>query len=288
LTAEKIAKMSKSELSYNKNSIHLRDQKMSTLPALNKNQTTMSSIEIAELTGKLHKNVLRDIRGILSELYPETKSGSDLSSLINQGVTVEFDDHTRLTKQINLSRDLVENLLMRYSAPLRAKVIARLRELEEDLKSSTPTLPTNFLEALEALVASEKEKIEVLTENARLKHRAELDEKKVAVVDAIKSTDGLMTIGEVARLIGIGKNTLFAKLRADRWLMNGGKFRDKAKHNLPYQILIDQGVFEVKVASVYEDDLGEAHINLQTMVTGKGVIVLTRKYKIITIKKEAA
>ena len=46
---------------------------------INQNTVTMSSLEIAELTGKEHKNVLRDIRFMLAELQ---KDGSDLSHVL--------------------------------------------------------------------------------------------------------------------------------------------------------------------------------------------------------------
>ena len=55
--------------------------------------TSMTSLEIAELTGKLHKTVLRDIRAIIDELYPDSKiDGTKMYHDKIQGVTISYDD----------------------------------------------------------------------------------------------------------------------------------------------------------------------------------------------------
>lgn len=82
---------------------------------------TMSSREIAALTGKEHKNVLRDIRAMLDAL---TDDGSDLSHVL------EEKDGRGYTSCIHLDRELTDTLLTGYSVPLRRRVIARWRELE--------------------------------------------------------------------------------------------------------------------------------------------------------------
>jgi hypothetical protein len=82
---------------------------------------TMSSREIANLTGKRHDHVMRDIRNMLTELKITDPSfgGSYL------------DGSGRLLPCFNLDRELTETLVTGYSIPLRHKVIRRLRELEE-------------------------------------------------------------------------------------------------------------------------------------------------------------
>ncbi|SEE39622.1 Rha family transcriptional regulator [Pseudomonas coleopterorum] len=82
---------------------------------------TMSSREIAKLTGKRHDHVMRDIRNMLTELKITDPSfgGSYL------------DGSGRLLPCFNLDRELTETLVTGYSVPLRHKVIRRLRELEE-------------------------------------------------------------------------------------------------------------------------------------------------------------
>ena len=82
---------------------------------------TMSSREIAELTGKLHKNVIRDIREMLEALK---KDGSDLSHVR------ETVDSRGYTTAFHLDRELTETLITGYSIALRHRVIRRLHELE--------------------------------------------------------------------------------------------------------------------------------------------------------------
>ncbi|MDP9514679.1 Rha family transcriptional regulator [Pseudomonas protegens] len=81
---------------------------------------TMSSVEIAELTGKLHKNVLADIRSMLTELEIDS---ADFSA--------QYKDSTgRFLPCFNLNREMTDTLLTGYSAKMRLAVVRRWRELE--------------------------------------------------------------------------------------------------------------------------------------------------------------
>lgn len=81
---------------------------------------TMSSREIADLTGKRHDHVLRDIRTMLSELQDAP----------NLGDAIEEKDARGYTACFHLDRELTQTLITGYNIPLRHKVIQRLNELE--------------------------------------------------------------------------------------------------------------------------------------------------------------
>ncbi|MDN5837055.1 MAG: Rha family transcriptional regulator, partial [Nitrosospira sp.] len=81
---------------------------------------TMSSREIAELAAKRHPDVKRDIEKMLHVLDEDARKFAH----------IYFDSINREQTEYRLDRDLTENLLLGYSAPLRRKVLARLRELE--------------------------------------------------------------------------------------------------------------------------------------------------------------
>ena len=71
----------------------------------------MSSKEIAELMGKQHKHVLRDIRRLLDELKDKLTS--------NDGLTPAYQLHTDergRTKEYKLDRNLTVTLISGYSA----------------------------------------------------------------------------------------------------------------------------------------------------------------------------
>lgn len=126
--------------------------------ALTNKPVTMSSREIAELTGKEHYNVMRDIRSMLQEL------GKDAFSF--EGIYL--DAYGREKPCFHLPRREVEILLTGYSIPLRAKVIDRLHELEEQAKGAAFPIPQSFPEALR-LAAEMVEKNERLAlENQHL------------------------------------------------------------------------------------------------------------------------
>lgn len=91
------------------------------IPSSNNDPVTMSSREIAELTGKQHKHVIRDIRAMLDALA----DGPDL------GHVHEDRDGRGYTTCFHLDKELTETLVTGYSIPLRHKVIKRLHELEQ-------------------------------------------------------------------------------------------------------------------------------------------------------------
>jgi hypothetical protein len=86
----------------------------------NVSRTTMSSREIANVTGKRHDNVKRDIVAMLKDLKVDVLSFED----------IYLDGRNREQVQYLLDREYTDCLLTGYSAPMRMKVIRRWRELE--------------------------------------------------------------------------------------------------------------------------------------------------------------
>lgn len=99
-------------------------------PILSNTALTMSSREIAELTGKRHDNVMRDIRTMLTELYGE-------------GGLLKFEDtHTNPQNGqsypiFNLPKRETLILVSGYNVTMRARIIDRWQELET-AQSSLP------------------------------------------------------------------------------------------------------------------------------------------------------
>ncbi len=160
---------------------------MTSLTTITTAPVTMSSREIAELTGKLHKNVIRDIRTMLDELAVD---GSNLSHVR------EEVDSRGYTAAIHLPRREVEILLTGYSIPLRAKVIDRLHELEQAQRPFT--LPRNFSEALRLAAELEEQKEQLRLQNEAMKPAAEVGaavgkRTNITVPDFAKKLKGVNT-----------------------------------------------------------------------------------------------
>lgn len=118
---------------------------------------------------------------------------------------------------------------------------------------SDPKLPTNFLEALEALVESEREK-------QRMSDRVQALTPKAEAYDVLLSGNNAQTMAQVAKSFGTGRNRLFALLRRNRVLM---------MNNLPYQEYLERGYFKVREVPTTQ---GNRAVNVtQTLVTSKGL-----------------
>ena len=137
------------------------------------NGVKMTSRELAELTGKEHKNVMADIRDESEKLE---KDGENAELIFQLG---EYKDQNNQSRpQFVFGKEGAMQIAMRYSATIRRKVILKLEELEN---KNSPALPQNYIEALEALIKSEKEKLEIVEENKIIKK--DLEHKNEVIVD---------------------------------------------------------------------------------------------------------
>lgn len=130
---------------------------------------TMSSLEIAELTGKRHDAILRDIRNLLNQ-------GVNAHNFVE----VEYTDkkgEKRPCYELTKKGCLI--LASGYDAKLREKIIDRWEELERDKQNGNFQTPSTYIEALEALVASEKEKERMRIESEQQKKQIEQKDAKI-------------------------------------------------------------------------------------------------------------
>lgn len=89
---------------------------------------TMSSREIAELMGKNHYDVMKDVRRMLEKLYEGNTA--DVLYQQNQALTVEYCPQTKRAACYHLDRYHTEILITGYDVKRRAAVIKRWYELE--------------------------------------------------------------------------------------------------------------------------------------------------------------
>lgn len=208
---------------------------------------TMSSREIADLTGKQHGHVCRDIETMLGQL------GERSDGYIHLWIHPQNGQEYR---EYRLDREHTECLITGYSATLRMKIIRRLRELEEGYAPIPQTLP----EALR-LAADMAEK------NAQLEHKVQLDAPKVAFVNHYVEAGGAKSLRETAKILNMPEKAMIDTLLRDKVL-----FRQSG-NLLPHSLRQREGLFTVKTGT---SDFGHAYT--QTRVTPRGVQWIAERY----------
>lgn len=140
---------------------------------------TMSSREIADLTGKEHKNVLADIRNMLESL-----------GLHSADFSAQYKDPTgRTLPCFDLPKRETLNLVSGYSIPLRAKIIDRWQVLEEQAAKPVPGVQfpdfTDPRAAARAWLQSEDARATAETALCIIEDRLRQAEPKAAVAERI-------------------------------------------------------------------------------------------------------
>lgn len=211
---------------------------------------TMSSREIAELTGKRHDHVMRDARKMLVELHGE-------GGLPNFGDTQTNEQNGQPYPIYRLPKRETLILVSGYNLSMRAKIIDRWQELETQAASHMVALPRDYASALRAL-ADESEKA------AALSAKVEADAPKVAFAEKIEAAPDAITLGQAAKTLGTGRNRFCQKLREIGWI---------TRTNEPYQDKINAGLMDVKIGSWEHPEKGLQRC-VTALVTGKGLAKL--------------
>ena len=218
-------------------------------------QKTMSSREIAELTGKRHPDVRRDIDNMLFELQID----------IRLYAHIYIDSMNRQQTEYLLDKELTETLLTGYSAKLRLAVIRRWRELED----GETQVPKTLSSALR-LAADQAEEIE------RQSEQLAIAAPKVQFVDTFVTTIGLKGFREVAKLLGANE------ARFKEFLLEQSIFYRLNGALTAYQQHIDAKRFEVKLGI---SDSNERSFT-QTLFTPKGVNWIAGLWAVAQLSKQ--
>jgi phage regulator Rha-like protein len=108
---------------------------MNAIVSLNSTSVlTMSSREIAELTGKRHDHVMRDTRKMLTKLVGD-------GGLPKFGGTYRDPQNGQDYPEYSLPKRETLILVSGYSVELRARIIDRWMELEGQVQVAAPALP---------------------------------------------------------------------------------------------------------------------------------------------------
>lgn len=231
---------------------------------------SMSSREIAELTGKLHFNVLRDIK-----------------VLINQGAFTDFkfevsaykDASGKSNPEYLLDFDATMTLITGYDAVLRAKVIRRWRELETERYEMTPAIPKDLPTALRAYANEIEKNQKLIAENTELREKNLTQGLTIAhnrdniqfALNVRQSSDTCL-IGTLAKYLkrngcDIGQNRLFQWMRDNGYLCS----TKGERWNLPTQTAQNAGLFGIRMNTYTKVQEERTHINHTPVLTMKGM-----------------
>lgn len=208
---------------------------------------TMSSVEIAELTGKQHAHVMRDIKKMLE--------GLDLD--VSKFGGIYLDSYQREHSVFNLPKRECLILVSGYSVQLRAKIIDRWQSLES--QQPVFVIPQTLPEAL--MLAAE-----LAQEAARLGAELKAAEPKLLALDKIAVAKDSLCLQEAAKALQMRPADLIAWLQAHEWIYK----RVGSAQWLGYQAKVQTGLLEHKVTTVSRSD-GSEKVVTQVRITPKGL-----------------
>ena len=218
----------------------------------------MTSLQIAEITGKNHFDVMRAIR----KMEPAWEKINE-----SKFALVDYQDKKGETRPCySLNKEECLYIATKFNDEARAKLIKRWKELEE--QHQKPSVPQTYLEAIKSLVKSEEEKQQLALENKQQqatiltisKTNVELGNKitemlpKVSYYDKILQSNATMTVTQIAQDYGMSAMKLNKELETmkiqhkvrGQWILYGKFLTGGYVHSRAVDILRSDGRHDVK------------------------------------------
>lgn len=239
----------------------------------------VSSREVAEKFGKLHKDILKAIKNL---------ECSDEFGRLNFAPSSYTNSQNKLQPEVLMTRDGFTFLAMGFTgkdaAMFKESYIAAFNKMEVELKSrmasireeSPAELMARALLVADKTIQSKNERIEVL------EAKVEADAPKVAYATAVSDCEGSVSVKQMATLLSqsgveVGGGQLF------QWFRNNGYLCSRGDYwNLPYRRYEKQGLFRVTTKTIVTPN-GKNIEPRTTKITGKGRVyfmgLITRLFK---------
>lgn len=208
----------------------------------NSDITTMTSLEIAELTGKEHSKVTADIERTLDE------AGIDAAEFR----VISKDSMNRDRTIYNLPRRECDLVVSGYFTKYRLAIIDRWHELE---KAKPKQL--SRMELIQLAMDAEIELQALSKQNQILIPKAN-------ALDRLSNASGAYSLRDTAKQLKMSPHAL------NKWLdSNGWCFKNGKSERVAYQCRIDSGLMVMKSG----ENCG--HSFIQPMITTKGLAKLS-------------
>lgn len=249
----------------------------------------MTSLQIAEITGKPHNDVMKAIRK-MEPAWQKVQGGN--FSLMQEEVDTNNGGH-KMRPYYSLNKEECLYIATKFNDEARAKLIKRWKELEEQSK---PSVPQNYLEALKSLVKSEEEKQQLALENRKQqqeiltisKENMELGNKitemlpKVSYYDQILQSNATMTVTQIAQDYGMSAiklNLLLSDMKIQhkmrgQWILYGQFLTGGYVHSRAVDIIRSDGRHDVKYNTEWTT---KGRIFLYEALKAKGILPLIEK-----------
>lgn len=247
----------------------------------------MTSLQIAEITGKPHNDVMKAIRK-MEPAWEKVQGGK--FSLMQEEVETNNGGH-KMRPYFSLTKEECLYIATKFNDEARAKLIKRWKELEE--QHQKPSLPQNYLEALKSLVKAEEEREQLALENRKQqqeivtisKENMELGNKitemlpKVSYYDQILKSNATMTITQIAQDYGMSAVRINKELESMRiqhkvrgqWILYGQFLTGGYVHSRAIDIIRSDGRHDVKYNTEWTT---KGRIFLYDALKAKGILPL--------------
>lgn len=225
---------------------------------------TMTSREIAELAGKQHGHVVRDI-----ELLNETLMQESLSII---GESFYTADNGQTYREFLLTKEQTIDLMTGYSRNLRVRINRRWAELEAQVNEQSPVmaLPDFTNPALAARAWADEVEAKLIAQE-----QLSIAQPKADALDYISTAINSLNARDTAKTLGVQPKKFNDWCIAHQWMYRDSKAKLQMCSNR-----LQQGFMEQRNVT-YHNSNGDLCATTQPMFTAKGLTHLAGIFSIV-------